>query len=358
MKAPRRIAVFRALQLGDLLCAVPALRALRHAWPKARICLIGLPWAADFVRRMPYLDEFIEFPGFLGMPERVPDLARWPAYVALVRARRFDLAIQMHGSGVLTNSLVAALGVPRNAGFYLPDQDGPQLDVGLPWPSHMPEVHRLLALAKELGAPSCGDQLELPILPEEALAWIELHQELPLSPRGYVCIHPGARLASRRWPTERFAAVADRLAEEGYGILLTGTADEADLTAAVAAEMSHPAEDLAGRTALGTLAALVAQAELVICNDTGMSHVAAAMCTPSVVVCCGADPDRWRPLDRARHQVLWHPVACRPCAYDECPTGHECAVGVEPKAVIARAMTLLTLTRTHTPHGEASHAPI
>lgn len=352
--APRRIAVFRALQLGDLLCAVPALRAMRAAWPQARICLIGLPWAADFARRMPYVDEFIEFPGFPGMPERQPDLARWPAYVAMVRAHHFDLAIQMHGSGLLTNSLVAALGIPHNAGFYLPEQEGPLPEFAIPWPEQMSEVHRLLALAERLGAPARGDHLELPILAEEAVAWAELHQELPLTPRGYICVHPGARLATRRWPVDRFAAVADRLAQEGYLILLTGTADEAPLTAAVANEMSEPAEDLAGRTSLGTLAALVAQAELVICNDTGMSHVAAAMCTPSVVVCCGADPVRWQPLNAERHQVLWHPVDCRPCLHDQCPTAHECAIGVEPKAVISRAFGLLSMN-SH--HGELSHVP-
>lgn len=320
---PRRVAVFRALQLGDLLCAVPALRALRAAWPQARICLIGLPWAVDFVRRLPYLDDFIEFPGFPGMPERVPDLARWPAYVAVVRACRFDLAIQMHGNGMLANALTAALGVPHSAGFFVPGEDGPRPEVALPWPAWMPEVRRLLVLTERLGAAACGEHLELPILPEEAIAWADLRAELPEAPKGYVCIHPGARLATRRWPPERFAQVADCLAEAGYRIILTGSAAELPLTAAVAAAMNSPAEDLAGCTALGTLAAMVAQAELVICNDTGMSHVAAAMCTPSVVICCGA--------------------------------GHECARDISPEDVVCRALDLLAV---HGNTGNTHHAPI
>ncbi|MGE5466752.1 MAG: glycosyltransferase family 9 protein [Ignavibacteria bacterium] len=352
---PRRIAVFRALQLGDLLCAVPALRALRAAWPRARICLIGLPWAQDFVRRMPYLDDFIEFPGFPGMPERSPDLEAWPAYLGEVRERGFDLAIQMHGCGVLTNSLMAAMHVERSAGFFVPGQPGPRPDISLPWPEGVPEVRRLLHLAERLGAPARGEHLELPILPEEAAAWVALRRELPIgredAPHGYICIHPGARLASRRWPPERFAAVADELADAGYRIVLTGSAAEATLTGQVAASMMASAEDLAGRTDLGTLAALVAQAELVVCNDTGISHVAAAMCTPSVVVCCGADAGRWQPLDTARHQVLWHPVACRPCDHDLCPTRHECAEGISASAVVREALGLLAV------FGDATHAP-
>ncbi len=188
--SPRRIAVFRALQLGDLLCAVPALRALRGAWPRARICLIGLPWATDFVRRMPYIDEFIEFPGFPGMPERAPDMGAWPAYIGEVRKRHFDLAIQMHGCGVLTNALLAALHVPRSAGFFVPGQEGPRPDVAVPWPEGVPEVRRLLMLAESLGAASRGEHLELPILPEEAAAWVALRAELEIGGddvrRGYV----------------------------------------------------------------------------------------------------------------------------------------------------------------------------
>jgi lipopolysaccharide heptosyltransferase II len=336
------VAVFRALQLGDLLCAVPALRALRAAWPRARITLVGLPWARDFVRRMPYLDRFIEFPGAPGLPERDPDSEHWPTFIAEVRARRFDLAIQLHGSGELTNALVAEFGAARSAGFVAPGHANPDPRSYLAWPEHLPEVRRLLALTHLLGAPSCGEHLELPVLPAERRAFAALRARLPIRARGYVCVHPGARLATRRWPPARFGAVADRLARSGFSVLLTGTSSEAPLAAEVRAAMREPAIDLTGRTTLGTLTALVAQARLVVCNDTGMSHVAAAVGTPSVVVCCGADPARWRPLDAARHRVVWHDVACRPCSHEYCPTGHECALGVDPTTVGTQALSLLT----------------
>src|SRR5258708_857344 len=115
---PARIAVFRALQLGDMLCSVPALRALRAAAPRAYITLIGLPNAAQLVRRFRhYIDELLVFPGAIGFPEQPPQPHLWPAFVEAAHARAFDLAIQLHGSGELSNPVVRKLGARRFAGF-------------------------------------------------------------------------------------------------------------------------------------------------------------------------------------------------------------------------------------------------
>lgn len=338
---PRRIAVLRALQLGDLLCAVPALRALRAAAPQARITLIGLPWACSFVERYrAYLDDFMVLPGVPGLPEQPVQIELMPAFVAAARQREFDLAIQLHGSGLRTNPLLMRLGAKRNAGFYMPGHACPDRSRFLPWSEREQEVLRALRLMELLGVTPQGNALEFPLHETDYRALQDCDATLP-APGTYACLHPGARMASRRWPPQRFAETADRLARLGLRIVLTGSADEAGLTQAVAHAMRAPALDLAGKTSIGALAALLSQARLAICNDTGISHVAVAVGTPSVVICSGADPQRWAPLDHHRHRTLAHPVACRPCMHAACPIGHPCALGIEVDAVMREARDIL-----------------
>src|ERR1044071_6758640 len=105
--SPRTIALLRALQLGDLLCTVPAFRALRAAFPDARIVLIGLPWAKAFVERFSrYLDEFVAFPGYPGLPEQEPDYRRLTDFFNDMRKRQFDWVIQMQGNGSFVNDQI------------------------------------------------------------------------------------------------------------------------------------------------------------------------------------------------------------------------------------------------------------
>ena len=99
---------------------------------------------------------------------------------------------------------------------------------------------------------------------------------------------------------------------------------------------------MAGRTSLWTLGALIARASLLICNDTGVSHVAAALATPSVVVSCGADVARWAPLDSRRHRVLWSAEPCRPCSFPTCPYAHPCATAISEEQVTAAALQVLS----------------
>ena len=309
---PRRVAVLRALTgLGDLLCLVPALRALRAGLPDARLTLVGLPEAAPVVERFPhYVDELVVLPGWPGLPEHEADLAKLVPFLASMQERSFDLALQLHGSGVVSNPLAALLGARHTAGFNLAGQFCPDPRRFLPYLDHEPEVRRALRLVEHLGLPASDESLEFPLGPDDELALSAVEETAGLAPGSYACVHPGANVAPRRWPTERFAAVADGLARRGLAIVLTGTAGEASLTAAVARAMDTPAIDLAGRTPLGALAALVSKSRLLVANDTGVSHLAGALRTPSVVVFSASDPQRWAPLDQDRHRVIGpHPAA-------------------------------------------------
>lgn len=315
----------RALRgLGDMLCAVPAWRALRASLPRARITLVGLPSARGLQERfVNYIDDFLEFPGFPGIPEVAPDPARLPEFFAKVQGS-FDLALQMQGNGSHSNAFTVLLGARASAGFYLPSMWCPDPDRFAPYPAHLNEVRRWLALMQFLGIAPAGESLEFPITAadEEMLRSAWPHR----SGVRYVCLHPGASDPGRMWPVERFALVADALAADGLTPVLTGTASEKEVTAAVQRSMRSKALDLAGRTDLGALAALLRDAELVVCNDTGVSHLAAALRTPSVVIFAGSDPDRWAPLDRELHRVVGEvmPERANACRHSPDVKGHRC----------------------------------
>ena len=332
-----RIAVFRALMLGDLLCAVPALRALRAGFPAATITWIGLGATRAMAGRLDHLiDDYLVLPGYPGLPEVPVDAAALPAFFAGARSRRFDLALQMHGSGSVVNPLVAALGARHTAGFFDARAPVPRRDAPLyrPWPEGGHEILRMLALTDHLGIARQGTELEFPLrrADHDALACV-----WPASarPERYVCLHAGAQLASRRWPLDRFALLAEAVAASGRTVVLTGAAGELGLAAELVRRLRCPVVNLVGQTTLGSLGVLIQGAEALVCNDTSVSHIAAALGCASVVVSCGADVARWAPLDEARHRVLWEPMACRPCAHASCPTGHACAAAITPGRVLA-----------------------
>ncbi|ATQ73143.1 LPS biosynthesis glycosyltransferase [Massilia violaceinigra] len=319
------VVIFRALQLGDMLCAVPALRALRAAMPRSRISLVGLPWADQFARRFSaYVDEFIAFPGHEAFPEQPARLDQLHDFYASMRARRFDLALQMHGNGQYSNAVVRAFGARAMAGFGAAPGRGDECLI--PFPDTGAEPLRLLELATGLGAPACGPQLEFPITAADERELEASGVARGLAPGSYVCIHPGARYADKCWPAKKFAAVADQLAiRPQLKTVLTGSPAEVPLTAAVARLMRRAPVDAAGPLSIGAMAALMSRARLLICNDTGVSHIAAGLRLRSVVIFSKADIRRWAPLDQQLHRCLWDPF------------------GEQAKAVLDQARALLML---------------
>jgi len=344
---PRAVAVVRLrVGLGDLLCGVPALRALRARLPRARIALVTYPEMAPVVGRWPqYVDELLAFPGHPGIPERPcgPDWERdWAAFRAQAAVRSFDLALQCYGANPAANEVTAALGARRTGGFFVPGTWAPEdLETSVPYPGHLHEVDRHLHLMAHLGAPDQGGDLELPIRSEEEAAHARLLADEGLEPGTYALVHPGATSPSRRWPLERLAAVADGLAARGLAVAVTGVASERPLADALRALARAPAHDLCGRTSLGGAAALVRDAALLVANDTGIAHVAAAVGTPSVTAFLSGDPRRFGSRDPARHRIARVQVECNPCHHLTCPIDHRCAGELTPELVLAEADALL-----------------
>lgn len=298
----KKIAVFRALQLGDLLCSIPAVRALRNAYPKAEITLLGLPWAASLLHRFPdYFDNFIHFPGYPGLPEQPFDDAAFVDFQLQMKEEKFDLLLQMQGNGTIVNPLMFDLGATHVAGFHNQDShvDSPLF---MNYPEGISEIERHIALMQHLGIPSQGTAMEFPILSQDVEEVKRLC--LPIMEKSYVIIHPGSRGSWRQWPPQCFALMADYCIEKGYTVLITGTQAEEVITTEVRKCMRHAAIDLTGKTSVGAVGLLIKDAYMLVANCTGVSHIAAATETPSVIISMDGEPDRWGPLNTKLHKTI------------------------------------------------------
>jgi ADP-heptose:LPS heptosyltransferase len=260
--------VLRALGLGDLLVAVPALRGLRRALPGHRILLAAPASLTPLAVLTGAVDELLPT---AGLDDPLP--VRAPA-----------LAVNLHGRGPQSTALLAAT---RPGLLWTHGGSGPR------WNEQRHEVRRWCDLVGAYGVPADPADLRLAL------------PGAPSPAPGAVVVHPGAAYPSRRWPVERFARVAAGLAADGERVVVTGGPAERDLAAAVAGAAGLPASAVvAGDTDLASLAALVASARLVVCGDTGVGHLATAYRTPSVLLFGPVTPARWGPLS-GPHTVLW-----------------------------------------------------
>ncbi len=339
---PTSVALVRLrVGLGDLLCTVPALRALRAHLPRTHIALVTWAEMAPVVERMrSWVDELVAFPGDPGIPERPPDTPAIEPFYAAMRERRWDVALQAYGARTAANEVTARFGARHTGGFFVPGELDADLRTHLPYPVHLHEIHRHLALLEFLGVPPGDDRLELPLTSADRAEAAAVLDAAGIAGRPLAVLHPGATSQSRRWPLERFAAVGDALAARGLAVAVSGVPSEAAATAAVVAAMRAPAADLAGRTSLGGYAALLGSAALLVANDTGSAHLAAAVGTPSVTLFLSGDPVRWA-HDATRHPVARVQVECNPCPHLTCPIDHRCATRLGTDLVMAHADRLL-----------------
>ena len=273
-----RLVVLRALGLGDLLTAIPALRGVARAFPDhERLLAAPAPLAPLVPRRLARL---------VPTGELAP-LARW--------LHRPDCAVNLHGRGPQSHRIVLDARPTRVLAF-----EHPEIPVSRGFPAWRPgehEVMRWCRMLAEHGVPA--DPSELDIEPPSGPP--------PPGSRGATLIHPGAASGARRWPAQRFAAVARAEREAGRDVAITGGQSEAGLAFDVAARAGlDERQVLAGRTDLADLARAVAAAGRVVCGDTGVAHLATALGTPSVVLFGPVSPAEWGPpAERTRHRALW-----------------------------------------------------
>jgi ADP-heptose:LPS heptosyltransferase len=268
--------VLRPLGLGDLLTGVPAIRAVRAAVPGHRLVLATTTALAPLASLIDAVDEVL--------PARELEPLDWSGPPP-------ELAVDLHGKGPASHVVVADLRPDRLLTFDSPGYPGPT------WYPDEHEVRRWCRLVAEgLGVDADPDALDLAVPPVPSPA-----------PAGVALVHPGAAFPSRRWPADRFAAVARHLAAAGLDVRVTGGPAEVPLAREVAegAGLGEGAV-LAGRTTTLELAAVVAGARVVVSGDTGMAHLATAYRRPSVVLFGPVSPALWGPPPRQQHVVLWH----------------------------------------------------
>ncbi|WP_437035324.1 glycosyltransferase family 9 protein [Streptomyces sp. enrichment culture] len=271
----------RALGLGDLLAGVPALRALRRAFPGHELVLAVPGELAPVAGATGAVDRVLP----ASAPGRaVPRSLGWTGPPP-------DVAVDLHGNGPPSHRLLSGLAPARLLAFAHPGT--PEVE-GPAWYAEEHERDRWCRLLRWYGIDA--DPADL-LLPPPGAA----------SPApGAVVLHPGAGAPARCWPVERYAAVATALRARGLRVVVTGGADEPDLVARLAKQARLPDTDVfGGGLPLDRLRALVAGARAVVSGDTGIAHLAVAHAAPTVTLFGPVPPRRWGPPAHPRHIALW-----------------------------------------------------
>jgi ADP-heptose:LPS heptosyltransferase len=278
---PPQLVALRPLGLGDLLTGLPALRGLRAAFPEHRLVLAAPSALAPLARLCGAVDDVVDT-----LPLRRLDPCLDDA----------DIAVDLHGKGPESHRVIIAARPRRLLAFA--NAKVPETSRMPAWKADEHEVRRWCRLLVESGihADPRALDLEAPARPTAVLA-----------ARGATVVHPGAASAARRWPPDRYAAVARAELRRGRPVVVTGGPHEVALAGAVASAAGLPGSAvLAGRTTLLDLGAVVASAGRVVCGDTGVAHLATAVRTPSVVLFGPTAPALWGPPpDRPWHRALW-----------------------------------------------------
>jgi len=364
-----RIAVLRGGGLGDLMFALPAVSALKAAYPGSTVTVLGTPLHAALVQGTAGpVDDVRVLPYSEGVRPGREDPAALDSFFADMRRESFDLALQLHGGGRYSNPFLLRLGARHTVGTQTPDAT--PLERNLPYAYYQHEPLRALEVAGLAGAPPVV--LEASVRPLArfavragellALAAAEAAGTADWKARPVVVIHPGATDPRRRWPAGHFAELAAACAADGCLVLVTGDHSErqlaADIVAGAESAGAGPGlvRSIAGEADLGTLAALLVRCDVMVANDSGPRHLAQALGTPTVGIYWAGNLINAGPLGRALHrvQISWL-THCPECGADvtqvgwtapRCAHDSSLVAGVRPENVYSD-VRLLTAMNPH-----------
>jgi len=359
----KRVVVRGANWVGDAVMTVAALRELRRVLPSAQITLATRPWAKGIFAGTDIIDELILIDDTRrGLRPTLRQITEW-------RARRFDLAL-LFPNAFEPAFIAAAARIPLRVG-YATDGRGFLLThpLAVPnWRSEQHEVFYYLNLVFELERALTGEaqfeerepQFQLQVSAErQAAARHLLSRHGALNDRPLVALCPGSTNSrAKRWPSERYAALADHLMGKAkVNVALIGAREELDVTQEVVAKMRRRPVVLTGETDLAGTIAVLSVADLLVTNDTGPAHISAALERPTLVIFGPTNPLTTRPFSPTA-DLIRHPPDCAPCMLRDCPIDHRCMTAITPAEVFLRAVEMLAHAQcaTHPPGAPAADA--
>jgi heptosyltransferase II len=321
--------------VGDAVLAIPAMKAVREQYKSAEITLLVRPWVAGLFASAPFVDKVWSEPKPAGLGD-------WTRLTRTIRARRFDVAL------LLPNSFESALmtflgGVPRRIGYATDGRRWMLTNPVTPRKQPRHQVGYYLELASVFSAPPDRPSIEMEATAEEREDARKLlgAEGIPMN-APFLVVNAGAAYGSaKRWHEDRFAAAADILAGElGLRVALIGSEAERPIAAEIRNRTRSEAAVLNGKTSLETLIGVLAESSLMITNDSGPMHIAAALGVPTVAVFGSTDERVTGPFSPSA-RIVKHAVECSPCLLRECPIDHRCMNGVTVENVCRAARELL-----------------
>lgn len=346
---PRRVLVVDLDNMGDLLLATPAIRALRRRFPGASLDALVTSYAAPVLRDNPHVDAI------LSCGKGVARAPLWErgALAWRLRRRRYDLGVILEahwGYAGFAELLLALAGVPRRIGRALGKHRNLLTDAVPVRQGHWIDTY--LDVVALVGAVPDGDQMDFPVGPADEAALEAWCRERGLAAPAPIVLFPGGtqHLISRRWGPDGFAAVGNALGRAWRApVVVIGGSGEADVAAALVAQMDVPAFSAAGALSLGATGALLRRCRLFIANDSGPLHIGAAVGAPTVAVLGPSDPAVFGPRGTP-HEIVRVPLPCSPCIrvgdFADCPISPRelCLRSVTPAMVLQAADRLLART--------------
>jgi heptosyltransferase-2 len=329
-----RILVRQTNWIGDAVMTTPAMGAIRATFPRAEIVVTANPLVAELFRHHPDCDRVVVFDK-KGAHRGARGMLR---FAGELRRERFDLAVLLQNA--VEAAVIAVLaGIPRRAGYRT---DGRRLLLthGVTVGEAEKRLHHTdyyLHILEAVGIGGGKGALRLQCTAEE-LDWARK----TLGDGEFVAVNPGAAYGSaKRWIPERFAEVGDCLAKEyGIRVVLTGGPGEVEIGRDIEAAMSSRPLNLVGRTGVRQMMAVLSLCRLMVTNDSGPMHVAAAFGIPIAAIFGPTDHTTTSPLAE-NCRIIRKEIDCAPCLLRQCPTDHRCMEAVSVRDVLAGARQLL-----------------